>query len=171
MDRYRTYLKKVDLNLLYKYNPINITYEKIKFVDDDSIDKNNFIYDINDETEYSFTLGIINYSEGKMEQEILKLLIDGPKDEGVYPTINPNTTINSITIKDGLCTIDFSDDFLNQTCNVSSDVAIYSVVNTMCSLDNISRVKISVNGSSSHVYQEKFNLEDIYERNQSLVIQ
>lgn len=112
----------------------------------------------------------INYSTGNMEQELMKVLITGPVGAEGYPVINPATKINSIDVKDGQCNIDFSSDFLNQTCNVSSDVAIYSVINTLCSLDNISRVKISVNGSSEYIYQEKYDLSQIYERNQELVI-
>ena len=108
-----------------------------------------------------------------LERLIAEQLISGPGSEveGIaFPTINPDTKVLSVRTKDGICYVNLDNNFLNQTFNVSADVTIYSLVNSLAELSNINKVQISINGDTSGTYREKYSFQNFYERNLDLVI-
>lgn len=106
-----------------------------------------------------------------MEKMVMEQLIKGPAVAGYYPTISPDTKILSVTNKDGTCYVNLSEDFLKlpNGSNITADVAIYSIANTLIDLHNVSRVQIQVGGSSKVVYRETVSLEEPFERNLDLL--
>ncbi len=100
-----------------------------------------------------------------LEKLIVEELIKGPNAEGVYPTINPATRVANVTVKDGVCYVNLDENFLTQIYNVTPEVTIFSITNSLVELTNVNKVQISVNGDSSGVYREKFNLSTYFERN------
>lgn len=107
-----------------------------------------------------------------MEKLVVEQLISGPGvdvADVVYPTINPNTKLVSISVKDGICYANFDESFLSQVYNVSSDVAIYSIVNSLTELTNVNKVQISVNGDTNLMYRESINLSNVFERNLDII--
>jgi len=107
-----------------------------------------------------------------LEKLVIEQLIAGPGADVadvVYPTINPTTKLVSILVKDGVCYVNFDNTFLTQTYNVSSDIVIYSIVNSLTELTNVNKVQISINGSSEIMYRESVNLTTIFERNLDLI--
>lgn len=107
-----------------------------------------------------------------MEKLVVEQLVGGPSEqvEGkAFPTINPATKINSVTVKDGICYVNFSSEFLTQIYNVTSDVTIYSIANSLVELPNINKVQISVNGDTSLMYRDNMSLAAPFERNLDLV--
>lgn len=119
------------------------------------------------------TLEYSRYSTNiSMERLVVEQLIGGPSEQvkdKVYPTMNPETKVIGVTLKDGTCYVNLSEHFLTQIYNVSSDVAIYSLVNTLVELPNVGRVKIAVNGDSNVMFRENTSLSATYERNLDLV--
>ena len=108
-----------------------------------------------------------------LEKLVIEQLIAGPGADVadvVYPTVNPATKIVSILVKDGICYVNLDASFLTQTYNVSSDVAIYSVVNSLTELTNVNKVQISINGNSEIMYRESINLTTVFERNLDLIM-
>lgn len=108
-----------------------------------------------------------------LERLIVEQLIQGPGSEveGIaFPTINPDTKVLSVRTKDGICYVNLDNNFLNQNFNVSADVTIYSLVNSLAELSNINKVQISINGDTSGTYREKYSFQNFYERNLDLVI-
>ena len=105
-----------------------------------------------------------------MEKLIVEELIKGPSAEGVYPTINPDTKVANVTVRDGTCYVNLDEYFLVQTTNATADVTIYSIVNSLVELSNVNRVQILINGDTSVTYREKFALSSYYERNLDLVV-
>lgn len=63
----------------------------------------------------------------------------------------------------------FDSSFLNSLADVSADVTIYSIVDTLCGLSGIQRVQIMVDGSSDWNFRESYSLSEPYERNLDLV--
>ena len=107
-----------------------------------------------------------------LEKLALEELIKGPGEDssGVYPTINPETKIaSSALVKDGICYVNLNENFLIQPYNVSADVAIYSLVNTLGELPNVYKVQISINGETTGTYGEKHSLSTLFERNLDIV--
>lgn len=75
----------------------------------------------------------------------------------------------SVVTKDGICYVNLDETFLNQIYNVTADVTIYSIVNSLAELSNVNKVQISINGDTSTTYREKFAFSTVYERNLDLV--
>lgn len=83
-----------------------------------------------------------------LERFVVEELIAGPSGQvsGLYPTINPETKLISIMTKDGICYVNLDSGFLTVTNNVSVEVAVYSIVDSLVELSNINKVQILVNG-------------------------
>lgn len=108
---------------------------------------------------------VVYNSNISLEKLVVEKLVEGPATEGVYPTVNPNTRVISVTVKDGICYVNLSGDFLNQPYNVTTDVTIYSITNSLVELSNVNKVQISVDGETDVSYREKLSLNNIFERN------
>lgn len=107
-----------------------------------------------------------------MERLVVDELLAGPRTEVsdvAFPTINPGTKVVSISVRDGICYVNFDDNFLTQIYNVSSDVAIYSIVNSLAELSGVNKVQISVNGETNILYRESVSLTTVFERNLDLI--
>ncbi len=107
-----------------------------------------------------------------MEKLVVEQLLMGPSadvSDMVYPTINPDTKIMSISVKDGICYVNFDSAFLTQNSNVSSEVIIYSIVNSLIELNNVNKVQISVNGETDIMFRETISLGTVFERRLDLI--
>ena len=96
-------------------------------------------------------------------------LIEGPSAVGSYPTINPATKVISVTVNDRICYVNLDESFLSQPYNVTNDVTIYSIANSLVELSNVNKVQISINGETNVLYKESVSLTNIFERNLDLV--
>lgn len=108
-----------------------------------------------------------------MERLVVEQLIAGPSEQvrdQVYPTINPETKIISIAVRDGICYVNLNENFLTQIYSVTSDVTIYSIANSLSELSNINKVQIAINGDSNVVFRENTSLAVTYGRNLDIVV-
>lgn len=150
-----------DLFIDNEGNEIN-TYERVKLT----------LYLANEEGNKltTVTRSVVYNSNIPMERLILEQLIAGPLEgEKAYPTINQNTKIVSVNVKDGTCYVNLDNTFLTQTCPVSSEVTIYSITNSLAELPGINKVQISINGDANVNYKENINLSTFFERNLGLL--
>lgn len=110
-----------------------------------------------------------------LEELAVMQLIKGPSSvqnadsEKLLPTIPKGTILNKITTKENTCYIDFSDEFLKKPDNITDEVAIYSVVNTLIELPTINKVQFSINGEQVLIYNDKINFGDAFKRNLDIV--
>lgn len=83
-----------------------------------------------------------------LERFVVEELIAGPSGQiaGLYPSINPQTKIVNVMTKDGICYVNLDDSFLTVVNNVSTEIAVYSIVNSLVELSNVNKVQILVNG-------------------------
>lgn len=100
------------------------------------------------------------------ERFVVEELIAGPSGqiEGLYPSINPNTKVLSVTTRDGVCYVNLDDNFLTVVNNVSTDVSIYSIVNSLSELNSINKVQILINGEVPSAFSAS-----TFERNLDIV--
>ena len=82
-----------------------------------------------------------------VEQLIINQLIAGPveREYGMISTLNPETKLNSVATKDGICYVDFNEKFLENLNGISEKVTIYSVVNSLVELTNVNKVQFLIN--------------------------
>lgn len=112
---------------------------------------------------------VVYNSNISLEKLVVEKLVEGPGAEDAYPTINSAVKVINVTVKDGICYVDLSDDFLNQPYNVTSEVTIYSITNSLAELSNVNKVQISVDGQTNISYREKISLNNMFERNLDLL--
>lgn len=104
-----------------------------------------------------------------MEKLVVEQLIKLTENPELYPTINPETKIVNVTVKDGICYVNLSEAFLTQTYQVTPEISIYSLVDSLVELPNVNKVQISVNGETAVTYQESISLTTVFERNLDLL--
>lgn len=104
-----------------------------------------------------------------LEKLVVEELIKGPNAEGVYPTINPDTKVANVTVRDNICYVNLDENFLTQIYNVTPEVAIYSIANSLGELTNVNKVQILINGETDKTYREKYELTTYFERNLDLI--
>ena len=113
----------------------------------------------------------VEYSSNiSMEKLLVEKLIGGPRGKGLYPTVNPDTKIENITVKDGICYVNLSREFLIQCGNVKPEVTIYSIVNTLAELESVNKVQISISGDTDVMFRDVISLETLFERNLDIVL-
>ncbi|MCI8801487.1 MAG: GerMN domain-containing protein [Lachnospiraceae bacterium] len=83
-----------------------------------------------------------------LERFVVEELIAGPSGQvdGLYPCVNPNTKVINVTTKDGICYVNLDENFLTVVNNVSTDVSVYAITNSLVELSHINKVQILVNG-------------------------
>ena len=76
-----------------------------------------------------------------VEKVVVEQLIKGTSEAGCYQSIPSSTKLLSISVVDKICYVNFSQEFVNDMVNARSNIAIYSVVNSLAGLDGIDGVK------------------------------
>lgn len=106
---------------------------------------------------------------------LVEQLLEGPeKIEGVNTsdvraTVPDGTVLNSLSIRDNVCYVDFSKEFVNVQAEVSGEIVIYSIVNTLCELPDVNKVQFTVDGGQQESYGEMKKFDVPFERNLDLV--
>ncbi len=109
-------------------------------------------------------------SNVSMEKLVMEHLISGPKSGGgAKGTIPKETKLINVAVVDGSCYVNLDENFKNQNYEILEPVVIYSIVNSLTSLDHIDRVQISINGDTSGKYRDDFELSQMYEKDYSYV--
>ncbi len=95
-------------------------------------------------------------------QTLINLLIQGPKDEKLEKCIPEGTQIKSINLQKNILTIDFSKEFIeNHEGGIEKESnTIYSLVNTLTQLNEITGIKILIEGQENQAFKDnqiKFN--------------
>lgn len=116
----------------------------------------------------------IYYSSNiSQEKLVMEQLLAGPseKSENAKAAIPASTGLISVSVMDGVCFVNLDENFLAQDFEVSEEVVIYSIVNSLTELPNVNTVQISVNGKTDRVYREKYSLKEYYQQNLDLVVE
>lgn len=106
---------------------------------------------------------------GSLEELVLKELMKGPSEIGMYPTIPEGTDLVEVEMKEGVCYVDFNKKFMDKIPELKDEIAIYSVVNTLVELPYISKVQFLINGEVQPIFGEGFTFDGFFERNLSLI--
>ena len=110
-----------------------------------------------------------------LEKLVVEQVLYGPMDKKgkdsntvLLPTLNPETKIISVNIKDGICYVNLNNVFLTLPPNIKAETAIYSLVNSLTELPGVSKVQLAVDGETEVKLGEK-TLSALYERNLDII--
>lgn len=111
-----------------------------------------------------------------LEKLVVEQLISGPIEQKnkeiaqtIFPSLNPEIKIIGVNIKDSICYVNMNDSFLTTINNVTTETAIYSLVNSLTELPGVLKVQFAVEGETDLMLGEKYTLSTLFERNQNLV--
>ena len=110
---------------------------------------------------------VANESEA-LEKTVLTELMNGPKDTQThFPTIPAEAKLLSVEVKDGVCFVNFSKEFITKHSGGSTGEAmtIYSVVNSLTELPNIEKVQFLIDGQKvdtfiNLIFNEPFSRDE-----------
>ncbi len=104
-----------------------------------------------------------------MEEIIINRLIS-PGVDYVNRTIPEGTQLIKLTVKDGVCYLDFNEKLLDKTLNVKESVTIYSIVNSLVELPTINKVQFTINGEKRKTFRDgSIAFDEPFERNLDVV--
>ena len=92
--------------------------------------------------------------EENIYKTIIEELIKGPVSQDLYPTIPPDSVVNSVELSNGLAIVDFDFRIITNYEDIphsstTETMAIYSIVNTLTEFEEIEMVKITIEGKDS----------------------
>lgn len=87
----------------------------------------------------------------------------------VQPSIPEETVLNNLTIRGQVCYVDLGSGFNHLLSGISSEVTVYSIVNTLCELANVNRVQFTIDGEPQDKYGEMESFSSVLERKLDLV--
>ncbi|MCR5829526.1 MAG: GerMN domain-containing protein [Lachnospiraceae bacterium] len=105
------------------------------------------------------------------EELVADILVKGPDsdDTDFIRTIPDGTVVNKIQSIDGIAYIDVNEEFLNFRENIGEELTVYSLVNSLCEIQGIMKVKITVNGTSRKTL-DKYGRDGMLEERPELIV-
>lgn len=112
---------------------------------------------------------VVYNSNLPMERLVVEQVVAGPNADFAYATVNPETRVISVTTRDNICYVNLSSEFQSQPNDVTAQVAVYSIVNSLCELSNVDMVQIAVNGQPDAVFMDTLSLTGTFQMNEDII--
>lgn len=106
-----------------------------------------------------------------IEKLVMERLLAGPESSNARSAIPTGTHLVSVSVMDGVCFVNLDDNFTVQNYEISEEVVIYSIVNSLSELSTVDTVQISVNGATDRTYRDKLSLSEYYKARPGLVVE
>ncbi len=105
-----------------------------------------------------------------LEELVISELMAGPRTDELWEAIPDGTRLISASTKNGLCTVNFSKEFVENSPGgtASERMAIFSVVNSLTELDGIEKVQFLIEGEKREIYTHVIFSEPFL-RNESVI--
>ena len=117
--------------------------------------------------EYQQTVEISNTTS--LARLVVESLIEGPEEDGYTATLSDEIKIHNISVNNGICYVDLSEEFYDTGNPLRNDIIVYSVVNSLVELPTVSKVQFLKNGEKLQFFRETMPFDGIFERNLDLV--
>lgn len=113
----------------------------------------------------------VHYSSNtSLEKVVMEQLLKGPMGGHTLVTIPEDTTVLGITVDGKECTLNLSESFLNApSADVTPEVTVYSIVNSLCDVLGVEEVQLQIEGSSDVTYRDTLSLAGFFHRNSDLI--
>ncbi len=115
------------------------------------------------------TVSVKYNSNVAFEKVIVERLMRGPSGTGLKETIPKETKLLGVSIKDGICYLNFDEGLRKIVSGVTPEIVIYSIVNSVIESGAVNKVQIAINGDSNIMYQESISLSEPLSRNLDLL--
>ena len=93
-----------------------------------------------------------------IERLIVEQLMKGTNATGYQSTIPKTATLLGVSVKEDICYVNLDSKFVSDSYDLNPEVTIYSIVNSLVSNSNISKVQILIDGVSDVMYKGTVDL-------------
>lgn len=104
------------------------------------------------------------------EYYVVAKLISGPTTDGLLPVFSSDAKLLSVKTQNGVCHVDLNTGFVEGVENVSPEVQIYAIVNSLTELQDITSVQFTVAGDSNNKFLDSVDLSTPLKRNNDLIL-
>lgn len=104
-----------------------------------------------------------------IEKLVVEQLMKGTTSDKRSSTISSSVKLLSVSVKDGICYVNFDSAFLSSGYDRKPEVTVYSIVNSIIANGNATKVQILVEGSSDVTYMGSMSLRNPLEWNANLI--
>ncbi len=105
------------------------------------------------------------------EYQLVDLLLGGPESADLVSPIPSGTKLINTTTENGVCYVNLSSAFLNRTGGGLNRLQVYSVVNSLTSLDSVNSVQLYIEGQRVNGVAGEVDISSELERDESLIKQ
>lgn len=107
-----------------------------------------------------------------LEQAVIRSMKETPETSGARIAISPNANVINITTTDGVCYLDMDMSFYDSNTNISPNMALQAIVNSLCELNGIRHVEINIiaNNEENLIDIPAVSLSGTYEKDTEKVI-
>lgn len=105
------------------------------------------------------------------EMFVLELLQAGDNGNmSASPTLPKESVVNNAYTKNGICYVDFNEKINDKGfVGIKADTMLYAVVNSLSELNNVTGVKISINGKDDVLFRGEIGIEGIFHMNLDII--
>lgn len=104
-----------------------------------------------------------------IERLVIEQLLKGTSSSEMQATVPKTTVILGVSVREGICYVNLDSKFVTDSYDLSPEVAIYSIVNSVIENGNVTKVQILIDGASDAVYKNTIDLSRPLEWNASLL--
>lgn len=99
---------------------------------------------------------------------VMRELMKGCENPELISILPKDLVLNSCKVQDGICIVDMSEEFLEIQGTAAQEMAMYSVINTLCGVEGVEKVRFLIDGKKVPVFGV-FDFESEFEADMSLV--
>jgi germination protein M len=104
-----------------------------------------------------------------IERLVVEQLMKGTSSSGAQSVIPKATKLLGVSVKDGVCYVNFDAKFATDSYDLNPEVTIYAIVNSIIANSNVTKVQILIEGANDAVYKNIVDLSKPLEWNVTLV--
>lgn len=109
------------------------------------------------------------HANTSVEKLVVEKLMKGTSASAGRSTIPKTAKLLGVSLKDGICYVNFDSKFILDSYDLNPEVAIYSVVNSIIANGNVTKVQILIDGASDVVYKNSVDLSRPLEWNERII--
>lgn len=98
------------------------------------------------------TTTVVYRSSTALERVVVEELLQGPDDSSLTATLPSTATLLGINVRDGICYVNFDENFITDIVGSYDYIPVYSLVNSLTELSTVDKVQISINGSTETAF-------------------
>lgn len=104
-----------------------------------------------------------------IEKLVVEQLMKGTSSSTSQSVIPKTTKLLGVSVKDGVCYVNFDSKFADDGYDLDPEIIIYSIVNSIVANGNVVKVQILIDGTSDFIYKNKVDLNRQLEWKKGLI--